>query len=214
MKGTDVGAFSDSKCTEEAVDHNGKYEWEPGLVKGGVTFVGTGASFKSARSAPVSCGGQNAGGGMVVGAESIDLALRFTGCKDEITGTPACTTPGLPEGTMETTGLQGQLGFLTRSPTTVGLALSAHGEEPWLLTGCPGSVTSVWGSLLDKVKVDHMGRELALDLKAKKGLQQYSRFEGGPLQVLHIDEPEGEELALQTKAEIIFEEKAEIKAIP
>jgi hypothetical protein len=219
------GAYEDRGCTTGSASHTGGYEWEPGLVNSGFTFaskvnssgVESAANFTSSGyTISVDCSGLH-GTGTVAGPEAISgLVLRTSRCREEVTGEPPCTTPGLAGGEMETSTLSGQLGYLARSPLTVGLAFSAASGEPFSDLGCL-SMVSLWGGVITKEpKVNVMVPSITLTYKDGKpeGLQQYSQFEGEPADVLRFNGTAGREVAMRVTAVITFKERAEIRALP
>ncbi len=214
------GGYTTSHCLEASPTHTGRYEWEPGLAETGVTFAekaqtGGPVFHSSGSSILVVCYGGMSGAGVVSGADELTgVTLRFTGCTEEVTGTPKCSTPGLAPGEVETSALVGRFGFLTHSPATVGLVLESLGSEPFSVIGCP-RMTSVWGGLITKLKSDAMGSAQTLSYKDvhSRGQQQYQQFEGGPPSVLKLGSEEGRAVALEATVLLSFEEKAEINAV-
>ncbi len=212
------GSYENTGCTK-ANASTGKYEWEPGLVKTGLTLTGKYEYFNFATS-PYSYSMDCLlphGTASLSGPDAISgLVIHSSECKEETTGLPICTTPGLGSGETKTTALSGEFGYITRSPVKVGLALNAPEGEPFIDAGCPG-LTSLWGGVItNDTKANVMGTSTVLIYKITKkvGFQQYTHFEGEPQDILTFNEPTGRAASLESQLTLSFEEKAEVRALP
>ncbi len=106
-------AYSDSKCTKEALElAKGTYEWVPGPKAGENKFTTTGgaATLLTVKGETVTCTSEKSTGEYLVGGNNKEekTTVSFAGCKSNGL---TCTTEGKSPGELETNELVGVVGF-------------------------------------------------------------------------------------------------------
>lgn len=216
------GGFKGATCVAASASRTGKFEWYPGVLKGGfkTTLKREGdVKLDTVEGMAVDCRTETGAGEYRGTKEVAGLVFRFTGC--EIPGrkaTPAriCTSSGLAEGELETRTLEGALGWQDRAAKKVALDLYPAGDAgPVLEYGCAGGMaTTVDGSLLVPVRVDKMGQTSSFGVKAAKGVQKPDALEGGEQEVLmsSLNGAAAVQAGLTAGSTIASEEAIEINA--
>ncbi|HEY2397634.1 MAG TPA: IPT/TIG domain-containing protein [Solirubrobacteraceae bacterium] len=207
------GGFSTETCTTVSLPSNvSAYEWDPGAAKPGFTASSTKATLQAAVSkAKVACTSAHESGLLGPRPNIVrEVVIRFGGC---VQGTKKCTTAGKGEGEIETSVLEGRLGFENKEKKKVALALYPPGHTGAFVTyTCSGaSPTTISGAVLALTTVDKMLTNESVKYASTEGKQKIQHFEGGETEVLvnQLGEAVGLALALtQTN-----EEPLEINAI-
>jgi hypothetical protein len=186
------GGFTTANCQEESATHTGKFEWHPGVVKGGFATAikpTTTARLETPAKAKMTCTGESSSGSVSGPKTVAGVLMKLTGCE---AGGVKCTTSGLAEGELETASLEGVLGIerITFKEGTeirhIAIDLYPTGHSGALLEyTCTGSEPAVLsGSLLAPVTAGRMVTTTTLKFTATAGRQKPESFEGGELDVL------------------------------
>lgn len=181
------GAYMNSGCTTKSATKTGGYEWRPGFLEAGFSGTGGAGVLETVAGAKTTCRA-SATHGRYVGDTAERETIRFTGC--ESSG-HECATPGLSEGEIETSELDGTLGWEKKASKKAALDLRPAGSEPVMEYRCGGAITVVSGSVLAPVKSDKMSKTATLKFKATKGKQKPDAFEGAQPDVLSSSLNEG-----------------------
>jgi hypothetical protein len=210
-----TGEFATATCTTQADPGTGAYEWFPGAANGAFTSslrAGTTAMLETTGGSRVVCTGGGSEG-TVSGPNTVDgVIYTFTGCSS---GGSACTSPGLGEGELRTSELQGTLGIERvtevqgRQVEHVAIALGNEDGEPFLEYACGAEApVTVSGSVLAPVVSNNMLRTRALKFTQRLGRQKPEALEGGVPQVLLSSL--GEQVGLSLSSTLTSEEAIEI----
>lgn len=204
------GGFTKATCLEKSPTRSGKYEWLPGVVKGGFTTAlkGTGkATLETVAKAKVLCTGES-GAGSVTGVKAVSaVTFTFTGCE---TNAKKCTTAGRPAGEIATKPLEGVLGWESKPLARAALDLFPVGKAgPVAEYACEGGPeTTLVGSVIAPVAGGKMKASTTLKLVAAAGRQKPESFEGGERDVL--TSVLGEQVGLKLTATQSSEEAVEV----
>jgi alpha-tubulin suppressor-like RCC1 family protein len=207
------GGFAASGCLTESETHTGLYEWYPGLSRNQLEIRGGVVTLETIGKLKVSCKGE-AGTGEISGPNALaNVVVRFMGCG--MLG-HNCTTPGRGEGELQTSRLEGVLGW--KSEVTKQAALDLRPPETQLFMGFEcgsGEQITVKGSVLVPLATDRMLATTSLRYKAVGGRQQPERFEGGAIDVLvsAVDEGAAEQSGLTVTGSQTAEEAVEVNAV-
>jgi hypothetical protein len=190
------GRFNRPTCVKVSRAARGGYEWDPGVLRGRFS-LGLHAGdviLETTERSRVTCQGA-VGTGEYLGSKQVtNIVLDLTGCESE---GHACATEGDPAGEIETghestfvskrSVVRGYLGWLNAAKRKAALDLyEVGGYGPTLLQySCAGGASvAVDGSLLVPIAGSRMSESLALDYKAKGGVQADDSLEGEPGYVL------------------------------
>ena len=181
---TETGKYDNAGCSKEGGE--GKYEWYPGLEKTKFTTTGGEATFEGASGEVVHCKSES-GEGAYSGQKTVaGVAMKLHECVEPLVG--SCATAGAAAGEVVTHTLTGVLGVEELSgegPSKNKIALSLSPAGGVLFEAvCGGSSVPVRGSVLVPVKANTMALTPKLKFKAKNGIQEPERFEGGPKEAL------------------------------
>jgi hypothetical protein len=175
-----LAEFTDSNC-EKATSSAARYRWDPGAEKAGFTVTSSGSvALETVTKAKVTCTSA-AITGTLTSRGTRSETIRFKGCAS---GASKCTSSGLTAGEVQTSALQGVLGWESKAKKKGVLALSPV-SQPFMQYQCEGSATTtVTGSVLVPVKTGKMEASSKLKMKASKGKQKPEAPEGGGKEVL------------------------------
>lgn len=170
------GGFTAATCLVASPTDSGRYEWEPGLSQEHFTISEPVGGTK------VVCSSES-GGGYYRPVGMVGVTLELSGCGS---GGHKCTTPGLAEGDLKTTVLEGRLGWENNAKRKVGLALAPDGGASLFLEyGCGSSaITNDIGSILAPLQANRVASAFKLQYTTKKGSQALQQLEGEPVEVL------------------------------
>jgi hypothetical protein len=210
------GGFTSSTCKLASLSGTGQYEWEPGVSKQAFSELIkplTSVVLQTGDGAKLTCTGQSGSGRITSPKAVAEVQMTFTGCGYE--GGP-CTTPGLGEGTLRTSQLEGALAMEVRfregkeiRKIYLGLR-DAHGQ-PFLEYECAiGGLTQLTGGVFVPVPANKMASSRALVYAQKEGVQKPQGLFEGPEMFLVDQAREGVGLALHTT--LTTEEPVEINA--
>jgi hypothetical protein len=213
------GSYTTSGCTEASTTHTGKYEWYEGVEKQGLTFPLKTApvTLESALNrTKVVCTGES-GTGLITGRKTVgEVVLTFTGCES---AGQKCTGPGLTEGEMRTSALEGALGVISVTEVLLkevrhdGLDLfgAAH-TAPVLEYACGGGESqTLSGSVIAPLTSNKTLASQALKFSQTAGLQKPELFEGGTRDV--FTSAIGEQYGLALASTFHTEEPVEINGV-
>ncbi|HST32174.1 MAG TPA: choice-of-anchor L domain-containing protein [Solirubrobacteraceae bacterium] len=204
------GGFTKPTCLEKSPTRSGRYEWLPGVVKGGFTTAlkGTGkAVLETVTKVKVTCTGET-GSGAITGVKALSgVTMRFTGCEAKA---GKCTTAGHPAGEIETKPLEGVLGWESQSLKLAAVDLFPVGKAgPVVEYACgAGSATTLVGSVIAPVSEGKMTASTVLKFVAVAGRQKPESFDGGAQDVLMS--VLGEQVGLKLTATQSGEEAVEV----
>ena len=207
-----AGGYSGSRCT--TVKEGGGYEWQAGVVQRRFTLKAGGDKFEAASGTNITCRTVTGSGEYSGPKEVSDVVVSFFGCESN---GHKCTTPGLPEGDLESKTLEGVLGWEVKASKKVALDLYPNGRNgPFMEYQCVGGVpATVIGSILVPIKADEMLATTTLHYKATKGKQKPEAFEREPNDVLTASlNGEGfQQIGLSASLTQVNEEAVEINAV-
>ena len=205
------GRFTKATCLDVSPTDTGKYEWKPGVVKAGFTTTAAAVKFETPSKTRVTCTSESGGGAITAATAVGNVVFRFTGCES---AGHKCTTTGLSEGELESSKLEGTLGFENRTSNEVGLDLYPSGRSgTFMQFSCDGSSIVLTGSLIGSITADKMATTGALRFKASNSIQKPEAFEAGSKDVLlsSLDGAAPEQAGLTLGTTQTYEEAAEIK---
>jgi hypothetical protein len=215
------GAFTKATCLEESPTHTGHFEWEPGVVKTGVKISLKPVAkdfFEGAEELlKVECTNET-GSGTISGPKTVGgIVLTLTGCElfRGAGSLGACSAPGHAAGELQTSTLNGTIGWQNKAKKLVALSLSPVGTETFMAVECPGTeFTAFTGEVLGQAHADAMSASAPLVFKQHLGNQSPEGFEGGPAEVLQTGGGVlTERVGWSTISVFATEEKVEINAV-
>jgi alpha-tubulin suppressor-like RCC1 family protein len=201
-------------CTELAT--GGGYEWSPELLEPGFTLSGKGPELTGPNGALIVCDGSTSGSGEYSGGKSVaDLTITFTGCGvSKSKHATKCNSPGAPAGDIETSPLEGAVGFTSRELDNVALEfLPALEGEPFLTFICGSTTTEMRGEVLAAFsRVNSSTSKFKVDFAGSRGKQHIEGFEKGPTEVLEASVAGGpfEQVELSDDVTLTSEEPVEL----
>jgi len=172
------GSFKNSSCTDKLGTETGKYEWSPGPgPKTGLSVLikeKTTVKIETTGKHSLICTGAS-GTGNITGEKTMTLNLTLTGCSD---GGEKCSSTGT-EGEVRLLGLQGTLGWLSKSLKKVDAVL-AGSEFAFAFYECPKKFVVMESSgILMSVSVDKDSINAGTDkMSESKGKQTPNHLEG------------------------------------
>ncbi len=214
-----TGEFESAHCVS-ASPGEGNYEWleGPGASPNFTTSSST-VSLEGTGGAKVVCK-KSSGSGTYTGAKSLTASLKLTGCALS-SSKAACQSSGAPVGEIDTSSLNGQLGFIEdRSGpadelnVSIGVDLS---KSPTLISAqCAGvsEALSVSGSAIGAIgKLNSMTSTQTLAYTQSSGKQSPEAFEEQAKDTLTATFGSGaEQTGLATKQTLKNQERLEVKA--
>jgi len=184
------GEFSDKKCSMNVGSGKGAYTLQPGIGKG-KAFKGKGgaAKLETVGGAAISCTSSSDSGNLASPTTETNVLISFKKCS--LLG-KSCST-GTKKGEITSSPLEGTLGYVNKAAGKDGpVYVPSNESEPW----SKGTITCTGGSETIKVEttggvigvvtgnVNTFNKLSTLDFTENEGKQQFSNFEGGPLEVL------------------------------
>lgn len=196
-----TGKYTDKKCSKLATTKEieegktNKYELKEGFGKGKVfKGKGKGANLEVVGIGGIGCSGSTDSGKFTSPKTAGKVVAVFKGC--ELNG-KKCES-GSTVGEVVTNDLDGEVGYLegkgTKTPK-VGADIKAESGEILATVHCANDTFAVTGSVIGEVEpANKFTKEATFIFKQKAiGVQEWSRLEGGPEDVLvpHVCEFEG-----------------------
>jgi hypothetical protein len=185
---THTGAYGNAKCTLPSASHKGAYEWVPGP---GPTpaFAGQGAqmTLETVGHVVIGCTGSEAKGSYT-GEKTETVTITFTECSTTVNSTVVkCQSNPLKEGAIETSALEGELGFASNGKRLVtALDLKPKAPATTMATFTCGKlpevpeIGTIEGSLIGQVKpLNRMLSAINVIYKQAGGHQKLTQLEGG-----------------------------------
>jgi hypothetical protein len=178
-KTTPTGEFSDKSCTVKAA--GGKYLLESGLgKKTAIKTKSKAAILETPGAGTVECKSSKSGGNTAGTKEETGVIVEFKTCTSI---GKKCNSPGAKAGTIKTNALHGVLGYLSKSPLKVGIALSPEKSGAFDAEfNCEGLGVQTFGTVIGQVTgdINVISKASVLTLAApKEGQQEFTNFEGG-----------------------------------
>ena len=214
------GAYVDSGCVEEAADHHGKYEWNPGPGAGNkFTASSAAVTLETVGKAKVKCVGSSSQG-EYTGTKTATATVKLTGCTLASNG-ESCQSAGAGAGEIVAGGLSEQLGFIQQVSQGTEVLLSVGWDlkrEPSIVSGECGSAKSallITGSVIAPISaIDKMASSYTLKYAQSAGKQSPEAFEEQPKDTLgtSIGGGPAEQSGLKATEKVNNEEKLEVKA--
>jgi len=208
-----TGGYTNSSCTTVSGTKTGKYEWFPGAVKVKQTTSGGKGLLETVNKLSVTCQTETSVGEYSGSKEVKNVVVTFKGCE---TVGDKCSTEGAAEGELVTKTLEGVVGFENKAQKKTAFDLYPAGKTGLFIKfACSGLIVSVQGSVIVPIKSDKMLLSGTLKYKAKKGIQQVEKFEGGPKDVLETTYHGGpfEQSGQTITTTLTNEEKLELNAV-
>ena len=220
LEGT--GAFTKNSCASLSKKHNGLYNWEGGVTKGGFSSLQDVAhtTFASAKKGGliVTCTGAEVANGEWVSARRAEnLTLKLTSCSSVV---GPCTSAGALSETIDTKTLEGVLGVYKKgskaSANKAGLEVYPdHKSGPFAEFTCGSKAVTVRGALVFTMRANKVEPHLVLTAKAAKGVQKPEGLVEEPKAVLEMSvasEPY-EAVGLNTTVPLEGEEPLELNTV-
>lgn len=180
-----TGHFTSASCIKEAkATKLGSYEWLPGAEKPHFKTTGGTGLLATVGGTTVACKTEESAGEFNSTKTVTGVVVRFNNC--EAAGFK-CATTGAKEGEIVTNELEGRIGFENKAKKKLALDLFPAPADGGLYVtfNCGVSLhITVGGSVLVNVASDKMLSTLALNYKAKDGIQDPEHLEGEPNDVL------------------------------
>lgn len=178
-------------------DSTSKSGWDPVAGTGKavaagekVPFTATGGpgQLETTTGIKIDCAADTKVGEIVGPQEVLEVVVTFTGCKLLVTGEPSCQSTGMAAGEILTEPLMGELGFITTVPLDVGLDLLPETGELLAVFLCGTTEIDVLGSVIGLITpINEPAGQFTLEFKQTAGVQEPTKFEGGPEDVLTTD---------------------------
>jgi hypothetical protein len=183
-KETPTGEFSDKNCSVPV--EGGKYKLQPGIGKAKVfQFTGKRSTHHvPAVGGEITCATVKGSGKYTSTTSLGDVVFTWRTCTN---GGRRCTSAGATAGTIVTNPLEGNLGYISKSPLNVGVDFKGEGGKDIEDFTCEGLVYETGGSLIGEVGGDINKFNTAVENDFTVGgedLQEAKKFEGGPKDVL------------------------------
>jgi hypothetical protein len=175
-KGT--GKFSNGACTTEKAESS--FEWFPGVSSAHFTLGGEAGLIETVGKTKVTCAAASGAGSYKGTKELSGVTIAFSGCES---GGQKCTTSGAAEGEIQTSSLEGELGWKNREGQSVALDLAGE-AAPFAQFTCGTTAVIVRGSVIVPVKSNKMQLSTSLKYEATKGKQKPEEFQELPKDVL------------------------------
>jgi hypothetical protein len=210
------GRFGATTCLAEISPPTGKYEWLSGAVRTGfkTTLLSTTASLESANGTRVNCTGESSSGTITSAKTVGNVVIKLTGCGLGGVSEARCTTPGRPEGEIQTKKLEGVLGIerIVKEKPHAGLDLYPPGKTGAFAEYACGLKAPVMltGSVIAQMPTDKVFSAGKFKYAAARGRQKPESFLSGERQVLTNNN--GEQVGLAYSASQVNEEPLEINA--
>lgn len=197
VSGKYTGKYLDKKCSKEATakeiteGKKNKYELTPGYKgKSGKPFKGSGhgANLEANGIGGIACTSFSDSGKFTSTTTAGDVVAVFKGC--EYIGLK-CASTGAKAGEIKTNPLTGTVGYLAGKGTptpTVGASLTAESGPYLAVFKCQNEYFWVTGAVIGEVSpVNKFTKEATFTFKqAGIGKQEWTKFEGGPTEVLEV----------------------------
>ncbi len=213
--------YTESKCATDSAKKEGEYEKLPVPSGSHITFTSTSGKgvLETLKGHTIKCSADT-DKGEVTGPKLVaKVVVTFTGCKASVLTEPACES-GSTSGTIETKALMGTLGYI-KAKTEVGVLLQGESSATSAEFHCETLLGTenivVTGSVICHVApLNELKTTGTLTCKQKKGMQEPTKFEGGPESVLTTTATGPEEFKEESAEEITdtmtFSEALEISA--
>jgi hypothetical protein len=179
------------------------------------TADSTTAVFESTSGAKMTCTTDSATGKLTAIKKAKEVKLKFEGCKDSILNAE-CQTDPAKKGIVETSELEGTLGYTNGTLKKVGLDLDAV-VQPFAKFECGGFEVEIKGDVIGELtKINTKTKLYTMAFKqTAAGIQEWEKLEGGLKTVLEVNLAgcgPSEQAALTSTEEIKLEKETEIKA--
>jgi hypothetical protein len=181
-----TGKFTNKTCSTEGTGKTAKYELKEGVGKG-KEFKGKGGAatlHTPAVGGEVKCKSFKDKGLVATPTTESKVISEFKTCESL---KKKCVSPGAKAGTIITKNLKGVLGYITKSPLSVGVALSPETGTVLAEFNCEGLEIETTGSVIGEQKGDINTFSKTSENVFKVsggGVQEPTAFEGGAKQVL------------------------------
>jgi hypothetical protein len=177
------GKYENKTCTEVSASGEGHYELESGFGKVAAFTSKAGKSRLEVLEVPeaMECKATKLTGELAGSKYDQNILVTFTGC--EAAGSK-CTSSGARAGTIVSSRLKGELGYLARRGTqtpTIGVLLSQQEAGYAAEFSCEGVAARVHGPLIAEVggDINTISAESTYNFRESGGTPQYTSFEGG-----------------------------------
>src|SRR5947209_2612266 len=189
VKTAKTGKFGNAGCTANTGEKANEYEWTVGVNKNKL-FTSkmkseTKATLETTSGSKVTCNEEEGTGEFGAGTTVVKVTAHFhNNCE---TGGLKCNSTGKGPGEIDIFNLKGHAGILKTDPTTpikdkMGGVLEPESGEFLAEFECTASVKiKVKGSLIVEEKAEKMLPKATLKFTAKGGIQNYTHFEGEPV---------------------------------
>jgi surface antigen len=206
------GGFANSTCTKASPAKSGAYEWEPEVVRTGFSLsLSKGPLILETTSKVAMRCTDASGGGSYKGTRRLeDIALRLSNCEQ---AGEKCTSPGLEEGDIAASTLDGVIGWASKAKKRLALTLTAQ-TAPALEYACGTSKRTVTGTVLVPLTADKAATTSALVFSESKGKQKPETLEGAAKGILEssLDGGKKEQAGLAGTLTLTSEEPIETNA--
>jgi len=172
------GGFTNKACSEASGTHEGKYELKEGIGKKHTIKGKSGHAELESSLGSVSCTSSKSLGQLQTPTHIGEIHVAYKGCTS---GGKKCNSTGAKAGTIETTELQGDLGYLNKAAHEVGVLITAVGGGNLAEFNCEGLEISTKGGVIGQASPVNEFTKLG-ELTFKKSgsaKQEWRNFEGG-----------------------------------
>lgn len=180
-----TGKYNDKKCSETNEAGTGKYELQPGIGKG-KTFKGKGkvaTLHTPAIGGEVTCKTNKSEGKNTSPTHQSNVTAQFKTCTSL---GKKCSSTGHGEkkaGEIYTNPLEGDFGYISKSPLKVGVVLVGEGGKDSADFTCEGLEIETKGGVIGEItgNINTFNKTTEnIFAVTGGGLQQVTKFEGGP----------------------------------
>jgi len=205
--------YSNAGCTTTGTGTKAKYEWQPGVVKGGFTSAEATTVIETTTKIKITCQAAT-DHGELTGPKTDTEQITLTGC--ESSGIK-CSSVGQAEGTIVTATLKSVLGYINKAKKEVGVDLEGISSPVFAEFNCGPVSVVISGSVIAKVTpVNKMTTTYSELFAASKGKQKIEKFEKRPKDTLacSIGGGPATQCGFVSKDVVTTEEKVETRALP
>ncbi len=205
--------YSNAGCTTTGIGAKAKFEWQPGVVKGGFTSSEETTTFETAKGVKITCK-TALDHGELTGPKTDTESITLTGC--ESSGIK-CNSPGQVEGTVVTNSLKSLIGYINKAKKEVGVDLEGTSSPTFAEFDCGAISVAISGSVIAKVTpVNKMTSVFNEAFTQTKGKQKPEKLEHAAKDTLSCKLGGGpaEQCGFTSKDTVVTEEKVETRVIP
>jgi hypothetical protein len=214
--GPNGGHWVDSQCQRPGV---GEWETRQGGSMGDETFSSTDniGKLETIGGKIVECKSSRDSGRLLTDKTFDRVVVKFFGCKEPKMGVN-CNTKGAAAGEIITNELKGKIGYLNSAKQEVGLLLEPE-KAGGLFAEFECTIAlkvKVGGGVIDQIEPGSLNRSTNVIYQCynqKKGIQEWTKFEGGEERILKTTFTGGTEETSAIEVQVQFEFQFDVEIV-